>query len=185
MAYGGDEDRRAFALTINWVFTCISLSAVTLRLVSRRLLERTRMEIDDGMIVVAMLVILARTVWLSVNVSMGFGRHLLELLKEDPVTAAKLSPSSYGLTGLSLWTFVFPKVPVVALIIRLFVTNNKRIGHYLWASLAFLFIWNSIMTVLTFVKCDPVERNWNPRIPGKCWNPNIYLSMGYFSGGTW
>jgi len=119
MACGGDDDRRAFALTVNWVFTCISSFAVTLWLVSRRLLERTRLEIDDGLILFAMLVILTRTIWLSVNVSMGFGRHLLVLLKEDPITTAKLSPSSYGLTALSLWTFIIPKLPVVALIIRL------------------------------------------------------------------
>jgi hypothetical protein len=183
MAYGGDQDRRAFALTVNWVFTCISLSVVTLRLVSRRLLEHTRLEIDDGMIVLAMLIILTRTIWLSVNVSMGFGQHLLVLLKEDPVTTAKLSVSSYGLTAFSLWTFVFPKVPVVALIVRLFTTTDKRFGRILWSTLALLFIWITIMTIVTFVKCDPVSKNWAPRTPGRCWNSNIYLSMGYVAGG--
>ncbi|KAF1952275.1 hypothetical protein CC80DRAFT_572923 [Byssothecium circinans] len=180
MSYGGDDDRRAFAVTINWVFTCISLCAVTLRLVSRRLLEQTRLELDDGMIVVAMMVILARTIWLTVNVSMGFGLHLQFLLKTDPVAALKLAPSSYALTILSLWTFVFPKVPVVMLLVRLFTTTSKRLGRILWCMLAFLFFWDMIMTVISVVKCDPVKKNWQPKSPGKCWDPRIYLYMGYF-----
>ncbi|KAH3912823.1 hypothetical protein HBI56_238400 [Parastagonospora nodorum] len=182
MAYGGDHDRRAFAITINWVFTCISLCTVTLRFASRRLLEGSRLEIDDGMIVFAMLVVLARTIWLSVNVSMGFGRHLTDLLKEDPANALRLSPSSYGLTVLSLWTFVIPKIPVVALLTRLFVISTKRLGRILWTMLAVLIVWNSIMTVIAFAKCDPVRKNWQPALPGTCLNPKIYLYMGYFSG---
>jgi hypothetical protein len=38
------------------------------------------------------------------------------------------------------------------------------------------------MTIVTFVQCNPVEKNWNPEVPGTCWNPKIYLHMGYFSG---
>jgi hypothetical protein len=202
MAYGGDVDRRAFALTINWVFTCISIgrtdatcylvpalclpttAAVTLRIVSRRLLDRIHLDLDDGMILFAMAVILTRTIWLTINVSMGFGKHLHVLLKEDVLTTIKLGKSSYGLTALSLWTFVLPKVPVVALLVRLFTTNGKRLSRTLWSTLAVLIVWNGIMTILTFVKCDPVRKNWQPQVLGKCWDPRIYLYMGYFSGGN-
>ncbi|KAH7382521.1 hypothetical protein DE146DRAFT_230864 [Phaeosphaeria sp. MPI-PUGE-AT-0046c] len=199
MSYGGDEDRRAFALTINWVFTSISLcesclnlfgttppylrtAAVTLRLASRKLLERSNWEIDDGMIIFAMAVILTRTIWLTVNVSMGFGRHVVELVAEDPVNATQLARSAYGLTALSLWTFVLPKIPVVALLVRLFRTHSNKFSRILWSMLGFLLCWNFVMTIITFVKCDPVEKNWQPRRPGKCWDPRIYLYMGYFSG---
>jgi hypothetical protein len=83
-------------------------------------------------------VILTRSIWLTINVSMGFGRHVVDLLADDPANAVKLARSSYGL---------------------------------------------SAMTIITVVKCDPVHKNWQPRTPGKCWDPRIYLYMGYFSGG--
>jgi hypothetical protein len=128
-------------------------------------------------------VILTRSIWLTINVSMGFGRHVVDLLADDPANAVKLARSSYGLTALSLWTFVLPKLPVVALLVRLFTTHSNNFSRILWSSLAFLLAWNSAMTIITFVKCDPVHKNWQPRTPGKCWDPRIYLYMGYFSGG--
>ncbi|KAF2787642.1 hypothetical protein K505DRAFT_316339 [Melanomma pulvis-pyrius CBS 109.77] len=182
MSYGGDEDRRSFLLTTNWVFFSISLFLVTLRLVSRRMLEKNKWQIDDGLIILAIFVILLKTIWMTVNVSLGYGRHLTDLLAEDPVKTMKWARSSYGINAFAFWTFTLPKLPVVALLVRLFEVRNQHLGKILWTLLTILIIWNTLMTIVTFVQCTPVEKNWHPMTPGTCWNPKIYLNLGYFSG---
>ncbi|OCL05428.1 hypothetical protein AOQ84DRAFT_399564 [Glonium stellatum] len=180
--YGGDTDRRSFLITINWVFCSIALCAVTLRLVSRRMLEKKNWEIDDGFIVFAMTIIVAKTIWMTVNISMGYGRHLEALLAEDPVKTMKLARSSYSINAISLWTWTLPKLPVVALLVRLFQVYSNNLSRVLYSLLGFLLLWNSVMTIVTFVQCSPVEKNWNPRVAGTCWNSKIYLGLGYFAG---
>ena len=122
-------------------------------------------------------------IWLTVNVSLGFGRHLNDLFAEDPTRTLKLAKLSYCFAALNLWAYVLPKLPVVALLVRLFSTHTKRFGYILWSLLGFLIMWTIALTIVTFVKCDPLQKNWNPMLPGTCWDTRIWLYMGYFHAG--
>lgn len=136
---------------------------------------------------------------MTVDVSFGNGRHIADLLAEDPIKASKWARSgrttatsnmllqanshlAYGINALAFWTFTLPKLPVVALLVRLFEVRARHLGKVLWSLLAILIIWITMMTIVTFVQCNPVEKNWNPMVPGTCWNPKIYLNLGYFAG---
>ncbi|KAF2708825.1 hypothetical protein K504DRAFT_380677, partial [Pleomassaria siparia CBS 279.74] len=125
----------------------------------------------------------AKTVLMTSNISMGYGLHLLQLIKEDPINSGKLSPNAYAITAISLWTFVLPKFPVVALLVRLFSINSRHLGKILYSMVGILAVWNLMMTIVTYVKCNPAKKNWAPATPGTCWDPAIYLNLGYFSGG--
>ncbi len=39
-----------------------------------------------------------------------------------------------------------------------------------------------LQAVFVWVKCDPVEKNWRPLVPGRCWNLGVSNGYGFFSG---
>jgi hypothetical protein len=42
-------------------------------------------------------------------------------------------------------------------------------------------IFGILCVVCVFVKCTPVEANWNPTIGAKCWAGSIFLGINYTS----
>ncbi|KAK7992147.1 hypothetical protein PG996_012840 [Apiospora saccharicola] len=182
MSYGGDFDRGPFLDTINWVFTAISLMIVVARFTSRGLLEKKPWKLDDLFMALAMALVLARTIYITYLIDLGFGHHLEYLLEEDPVKTARLARLAYILLAISLWTWALPKCAVAILLVRLFGTLNRRLAYFMYIPVAILVIWVTILTVITFVQCTPTAKNWTPMLPGECWNPHIYLNMGYFGG---
>lgn len=127
--------------------------------------------------------VLTRTIYISYCIHLGYGQHLHQLLEEDPVKATKLARLLIILLAVSLWTWTIPKFPVAILLVRLFGRTTPYLAIILYSSLAFLAVWVTILTIVTFVQCNPISKNWNPLLPGECWNPRIYLNMGYFGGG--
>ena len=120
---------------------------------------------------------------MSVTISMGYGQHLHHLLEEDPVNTVALGRLLIILQAIGLWTFTLPKLPVVALLVRLFGTK-KRVAIILYSMVIVLILLVFVMTITTFAQCTPIERNWNPTITaGSCWDHNINLSLGYLAGG--
>jgi hypothetical protein len=113
---------------------------------------------------------------------MGYGQHLHHLLEEDPVNTVALGRLLIILQAIGLWTFTLPKLPVVALLVRIFSTT-KRLAIVLYSMVIALILLVFVMTITTFAQCTPIERNWNPTIKvGRCWDPDINLSLGYLAG---
>ncbi|KAI1819811.1 hypothetical protein F4861DRAFT_543575 [Xylaria intraflava] len=89
---------------------------------------------------------------------------------------------SIALEAISLWTWTFPKIPVARLLVRLFGTGKRYIAIILYSTVGLLVAWVTILTIVTFVQCSPIEKNWDPTVVGACWDPHIYLGLGYFAG---
>ncbi|PSR83007.1 hypothetical protein BD289DRAFT_292604 [Coniella lustricola] len=185
MSYGGDVNRGPFLNVIDWVFCSLALFFVTLRLVSHgsRHDKKISWGVDEALLVFPLALILARAIYISYCIHLGFGQHLLALLEVDPVQTVELSRLLVILEAISLWTWALPKLPVAILIYRVFGTYRRRVGVILFAVVGFLLAVVVVQTVVTFVKCTPIEKNWNPtQVVGTCWNVAIYDDIGYFAG---
>ncbi|RDA89841.1 hypothetical protein CP533_6960 [Ophiocordyceps camponoti-saundersi (nom. inval.)] len=183
MSYGGDVNRGPFLDVINWVFCAIALAFVALRLVSRNLREEQgRWGFDETCLIFAVAVILARSIYITYCIHLGFGRHLHPLLEADVGETVRLTRHLVILEALSLWTWALPKLPVAILLYRIFGKFKRGLGIILYSLVAFLIAIVVVQTVVTFVKCQPISKNWNPTVPGRCWNPDIYTDIGYFAG---
>jgi hypothetical protein len=42
-------------------------------------------------------------------------------------------------------------------------------------------LFGTLYVVYVFVKCTPVEANWNPTIDAKCWAGSVFLGINYTS----
>lgn len=83
---------------------------------------------------------LARAIYVSVCISKGFGQHLFVLFEADPVSTTKLLRLLVILQAIGLWTFTLPKLPVAALLIRLFGTHSNHLRLVLYSSVTGLLV---------------------------------------------
>lgn len=150
---------------------------VLLRLLSRLVLAKGNAGVDDALIVFAMAVEIASNIAVSIAVTAGIGRHMTELSPESQIDAGyKL----IILSSIVVWTFALPKLAILALLQRIF--QIPRYILYLCWFMCFVTICGSFATsVIWFEQCRPVEHQWNPAVPGKCWPSHVIAGLGYFT----
>ena len=114
-------------------------------------------------------------------VALGFGRH-----------AYYLTPSQRY--NIMMWASVSSTHCIMALCvgkISLCISLLRIIQGAGWRKLRWIiyitmfvvFAVNTVVAITNYVQCNPVQKNWNPAIPGTCWKPSVQLSLTYFRGG--
>ncbi|KAK3381787.1 hypothetical protein B0H63DRAFT_561409 [Podospora didyma] len=107
----------------------------------------------------------------------GIGRHYNVLSHEDTVRA-----------HLLLGTADFFAITSIAISKSSFAVTLLRLAIHTWHR---AFIWTIIVTVnlalwttaiFIFTSCSPIERIWDPLVPGTCWNARMLLDYNIFSG---
>lgn len=89
-------------------------------------------------------------------------------------------PLNQSSTAFNILAFSFPNVSIAILIERLLDPNvPRRIVMYImvWMQVLFAFV----AVVLYFAQCSPVQHLWDSgRVPGTCWDPNVFFNYYYF-----
>lgn len=82
---------------------------------------------------------------------------------------------------LAIISTMFTRISICIFLLRIFSTKQHwRWGLYTF--LVFVTVTQTSAAVLVLVQCQPVQRLWNPTIPGKCWNPHVQIRVGDFNG---
>ena len=111
-------------------------------------------------------------------VAAGYGRRFNTF---PPLQYVEIVKRELVAQTFAVVAFVPAKVAVGATMMRVF--PGKILHSILWffmITVSLVFILNSIFD---FVQCDPPSHMWNPTIPAKCWNPNVYAYYSIFTGG--
>ncbi|KAK3900822.1 hypothetical protein C8A05DRAFT_16916 [Staphylotrichum tortipilum] len=102
----------------------------------------------------------------------GFGKYACDI---PPANLARIALEGGGIgSALTILAIMWSKTSFGITLFRL-AHNWLR-----WLVLGVLVIMNVCMmlqAIFFWVKCDPVEKNWHPAIPGRCWD--LRVSNGY------
>lgn len=71
------------------------------------------------------------------------------------------------------------KLSILAFYYRIFVTSVFR--RIVLATIVFIALWILTITIVLALQCRPVERFWNPAVPGTCFN---LVAFSYFTNIT-
>ena len=108
----------------------------------------------------------------------GLGQHLVYLEPKHAILVAK-----WNRIGQMPWVIsnMFIKLSISVFLYRIFATKSSS-KRALYPIIVLNIIGNlaSFTTILS--QCTPVDKLWNPSIPGKCWDANIQLDIGIFQG---
>lgn len=71
------------------------------------------------------------------------------------------------------------KLSILTFYYRIFVTPLFR--RIVLATITFIILWVLTITVILALQCRPIERFWNPIVPGTCFN---LVAFSYFTNIT-
>ena len=74
------------------------------------------------------------------------------------------------------------RLSICLFLLRIFRTKREwRWGLYAVMVFATVVIVPTIVSLLA--RCSPVQKLWDPLLPGNCWAPQTVIAIGYFNGG--
>lgn len=118
-------------------------------------------------------------------VHLGIGRHML-YLSQSPELLARLS-QALKLESIAevlvICSLVFTKISICLFLLRIFGKNKKIWKWGLYSIMAFSIATNLGSVAVIYPSCRPVQKLWNPGLPGTCWRSSAYIAIAEYNGG--
>ena len=108
----------------------------------------------------------------------------MSYLSRSPVLLARLSQGLKIETiaeMLVICSLVFTKISICLFLLRIFGKNNKIWRWGLYSIMAFSIATYLGSVAVIYTSCRPVQKSWNPDIPGICWRPRIYIAIAEYN----
>ncbi|KAF4546679.1 Integral membrane protein [Lasiodiplodia theobromae] len=153
-------------------FVCAAVAAVFvgLRIYTRFCISR-HPGWDDSMVVIALLFAIILCPIYVQQLKYGLGEHI------DEIPPQKLGNQMHWF-WVSTWIYLtgvaFAKISILVQYIRVFVGRKTVMAS--WATVAFIVTCCLVCFFGGVFACTPVEKFWNPTVPGKCID---YLAIWY------
>ena len=106
------------------------------------------------------------------QVKAGGGRHDYYLTTSQIIEAAKLQDIAEFLFIVSA---CLTKISICLFVMR--IPNSKRMIRLLYFLVISTLLVGILCTVILIVQCEPLQKIWDSRIKGSCWNPVIPLAF--------
>lgn len=136
---------------------------VVLRIWAQRLVK-SNFDVDDYLIVGALLLCLGLCATTIICVHYGIGQHLVRAVKTDPTPPDKLVNlfKAIWVEGF-LWALEIPLVKIAILIFyrRIFTGNQRWFRWAFWIMITYSVLWGIATLIIVLVQCVPVPFFWN------------------------
>lgn len=97
----------------------------------------------------------------------------------DAILALKWSSIA---APIGITSGLFTRLSICLFLLRIFRTKRAwRWGLYAMMVFTTAVIVPTIVSLLA--QCSPVQKLWDPLLPGSCWSPKTVIDIGYFNGG--
>jgi len=117
--------------------------------------------------------------FLSVAVKYGVGSHFLEIPK--PHIYWLLFWLDHGLT-CTILSVSLSKTSFAITLLRFAPQKWQR--HTIWFVIISLNIVMTLVVVLQYAQCNPIEKRWDATLPGRCYDHHVIIYYSMFAGGT-
>ncbi|KAK4226274.1 hypothetical protein QBC38DRAFT_500481 [Podospora fimiseda] len=176
LIHGPPPDLGPSTAVIIWTLLAISSIFVTLRIYCK--IWRSRgLWWDDWVLIASWFCFLGKAIMCQRVFNHGFGRYPCDV---PPQNLTKIALQGAGLGAVfSILAIVWSKTSFALTIIR--ITTGK-VRAFVIALAITMNIAMSLQAIFVWVKCMPVQKNWNPMLPGTCWNTKVSNAYGVFSG---
>ncbi|PSN65248.1 hypothetical protein BS50DRAFT_527481 [Corynespora cassiicola Philippines] len=175
-------DRGPNLINMLWVLTSLAFLTVILRFIFRA--RKRQFGWDDFFMATTMACFIGWSAVLTLYANRGGCQHIWDVEKrgiENLTRVILLNWTSqiFGIVGVATG-----KISISALLLGIIRETEWRWQrYYLWAITIILASGVAISCcLLTFLQCNPPERLWDPRVPGKCLDPKIMSGYGTFTG---
>ncbi|KAK3331775.1 hypothetical protein B0T19DRAFT_380295 [Cercophora scortea] len=160
-----------------WVHVVIFVVFVGLRLYTRVAVLKSA-GADDYLIALAMVLHIIYTIFVTIATTYGLGQLFLDVGDPDAYfTAVKFEVFSQvaGLLAIGVG-----KCAVGVFLLRIVLYPVQK--AFIWACLGITVFITLFASVTVVVQCIPIQKTWNPTLPGTCW---LDFSKVGLTVGSW
>ncbi|KAF2999326.1 hypothetical protein E8E13_005221 [Curvularia kusanoi] len=130
---------------------------------------------DDWILIVSWLFLLAEAIVSQMAVSLGAGKHVVDVKPENLTSIALIF--SIGVS-ISCFSSTLSKISFGVTLLRL---TSGKIRWSVWFSIVTLFLFMLPSAFIVWIQCTPTAKAWNPSLPGHCWDPAATVNYGIFN----
>jgi hypothetical protein len=105
------------------------------------------------------------------------GRHSWDLQITD-VTRFTLILSSRA--TVTITAIVWTKTAFAVTLLRL---TDGKIRAFVWFIIVSLSITMGFSAAVPWIQCNPIQKGWQPMLPGYCWAPGVGTNIWIATGG--
>ncbi|KAF5003893.1 hypothetical protein FDECE_9598 [Fusarium decemcellulare] len=131
---------------------------------------------DDHLLIASWV---ALSIAVSINtylVSLGFGRHM-DTIDDDDLKTINLNTILVATFGIIATTT--SKSSFAITLYR--IATNQWMKYFLIFVIVSINISMNLVWIFGFAKCSPLQRVWDPSVPGTCWNKKRLLHYQLFA----
>ncbi|OBR15185.1 Integral membrane family protein [Colletotrichum higginsianum IMI 349063] len=160
---------------ITW-FLCFFCGAFLALRVYAKLSRGQKLWWDDYIMMFSWTCLFVESIITQMGINLGFGRHYYDI---NPQTNL-LTIAMYTSVGASVSCFASTgsKVGFGVTLLRL-TTGWYR--AFVWFAVVTLTVVMLPSATLTWLKCTPVQKNFNRQMEGSCWDESVTLNYGIFN----
>ncbi|KAI9730960.1 MAG: hypothetical protein M1818_008035 [Claussenomyces sp. TS43310] len=126
---------------------------------------------------------LIATVFLTISVEFGLGRHLTDLVASDPELIPKNQFYQWMFTTFAIVAIALGKIAIIVFILQIEGSSVKgRRKYILYIFAVSNIIINIIILPIIWCQCSPTAKVWNNSLPGNCAGRKRNELYGYFQG---
>ncbi|TDZ18289.1 hypothetical protein Cob_v008990 [Colletotrichum orbiculare MAFF 240422] len=165
------ESRGPLIGGVTW-FLCFFCGVFLALRVYAKLSRHQKLWWDDWILIFSWTCLLAESIITQLGINIGFGRHYYDIDPPNLMTIAMYT--SIG-ASISCFASTGSKVGFGVTLLRL-TTDWYRI--FVWFAVVTLTVIMLPSATLTWLKCTPVQKNFNSQMEGTCWDKSITLNYG-------
>ncbi|EEA22022.1 hypothetical protein TMatcc_008557 [Talaromyces marneffei ATCC 18224] len=165
-----------------WAAMGIAVVIVSLRVFAKIKIHQFR--VDDVLMIIAMILAIIATAFLTLSVHHGFGRNLQTMAEEGHISDVQ-----------AVLKYIAIQVPIVTvsttlarcsfiLYLLAILGNNKNYRYALWAVMIWQFAGNIVSAVLPLSICRNVNILWDWTTVTTCGNTTAVIQFAYYSNSA-
>ncbi|KAL5432991.1 hypothetical protein PMIN05_008577 [Paraphaeosphaeria minitans] len=172
---GSQEDLGPFLDVVTWVLLVTSFLAVSTRLGTKRALRR-RIDVDDYLVVGALLASVGSGVAVVMQTQYGLGRNIDSLSPEHIVAYQK---AEYANKLLYIATLTLAKLSIISLLMLLTASHSHH--KFGWVLTGFIALWGIITEIIAAFQCGPQKPWLFHGDDAHCLSAGFWRSFGAFN----
>ncbi|KAI7773934.1 hypothetical protein LA080_009624 [Diaporthe eres] len=161
-----------------WTLTAVSCLFLSLRLYCKSYKHKD-LWWDDWILILSWILLLANSIVTTLSVSLGFGRHLLDIAfsnREELLLLGSLS------TTFSTLSAVWSKTSFGLTLLRLTQVGYEKTRIFVWFIMISMNLLMVCDALYSWVECQPSRKHWEIFTDGTCWSPDVAVKFGIAAG---
>ncbi|KAK3313244.1 hypothetical protein B0H66DRAFT_484600 [Apodospora peruviana] len=157
-----------------WLLTALSAAFLALRVYCKFLRHRG-LWWDDHVLIGSWLSLVIANAFVSVSVTLGFGRPLSEF-NFDNLNIFLLIVNLAG--TFSILSALWSKTSFAITVLRI---SSGWMKWLVWFIIITVNLSLGVAIAITWAQCTPVRKIWQPRVDGECWPKSIQIRYNIFT----